>query len=104
MQALIVVPRKQRTDYLYSTVFTIILYTSGAFKSISKSYVWYILAGFILACGIWHATHIKLTTKREFMAIEKSWKTRIGGWVFEQQYGIPAPSPNRDQGLDIEAM
>ncbi|EDR03176.1 uncharacterized protein LACBIDRAFT_331867 [Laccaria bicolor S238N-H82] len=86
------------------TVFTIILYTSGAFKSISKSYVWYILAGFILACGIWHATHIKLTTKREFMAIEKSWKTRIGGWVFEQQYGIPAPSPNRDQGLDIEAM
>ena len=102
---LILVPREQRANYYYnSTLFTLILVSSDTFKSISQSYVWYVLAGFIFACGIWHAAHIKLITKREFMVIEKSWKTRIGGWVFEQQYGIPAPSLNRDEGLDIEAM
>ena len=81
-----------------------ILISYDAFKSVSESYIWYVLAGLILACGIWHATHIRLTTKRELVAIEKSWKTRIDGWVFEQQYGIPAPSLNRDQDIDIEAM
>lgn len=71
------------------------------FRSVSESRVWFLLAGFFYIFGMSHASYILLTSDRHRLAAEKSWETRIDGWVFEQQYAISTPSP---KCLEIEAM
>jgi len=71
---------------------------------VPESSMWYVLAGLLLVLGISQATYVTLTTKPEVEAIEKSWKRRIDGWVFEQQYAIPKPLSSMDRGLAVEAM
>ncbi|KIK01726.1 hypothetical protein K443DRAFT_132169 [Laccaria amethystina LaAM-08-1] len=60
----------------------------------------------LLVFGTSHAAYIMLTTKRDVEAIQKSWKRRIDGWVFERQYAIPTLKffSESDRGLTIEVM
>jgi len=74
------------------------------FRFVSESRVWYLLAGLFYVFGMSHALYITFTSKRDRKAIEKSWKTRIDGWVFEQQYAISTPLLSRDECLEIEAV
>ncbi|KIK01688.1 hypothetical protein K443DRAFT_122294 [Laccaria amethystina LaAM-08-1] len=69
-----------------------------------ESRVWLLLAGLLNVIGMSHALYILFTSDRDREAFEKSWKTRIDGWVFEQQYAISTPLPSRSKCLEIEAV
>lgn len=63
-----------------------------------------VFIGLLLSVGILH-TYITLTTKRDNEAIERSWRARINGWVFEQQYVTSAVSEGDwDRGFEMEVM
>ena len=80
----------------------LLLLSHKFFRFVSESRVWFLLAGLLYVFGTSHAYFIMFTADRRRKAFEKSWKTRIDGWVFEQQYAISTPSP--DKCLEIEAM
>lgn len=82
----------------------LLLLSHEFFRFVSESRVWFLLAGLLYVFGILHALYIIFTSDRDREAIEKSWKTRIDGWVFEQQYAISTPLLGRDKSLEIEAM
>jgi hypothetical protein len=102
---------KQNTDPCHDSIYLtyyaslfLILNGDESLTPESGSPVWlYILAGLLLVFGTSHAAYIMLTTKRDVEAIQKSWKRRIDGWVFERQYAIPTLKffSESDRGLTI---
>jgi hypothetical protein len=70
-----------------------------------ESHLIWILISLLFVFGALHASYILLSTKRDNEAIEKAWRARINGWVFEQQYVTSAVSEGGvDSGLQIEVM
>ena len=82
----------------------LLLLSHKFFRFVSESRVWFFLAGLLYVFGMWHAHYITFASDRHRKGFEKSWKTRIDGWVFEQQYAISTPPPSRDKCFEIEAM
>lgn len=72
---------------------------------LSENYKMCIFIGLLLGIGLLHTSYIILTTKRDNEAIERSWRARINGWVFKQQYVTPAVSEGDwDRGFEMEVM
>ena len=72
---------------------------------LSENYKMCVFIGLLLSVGILHTSYITLTTKWDNEAIERSWRARINGWVFEQQYVTSAVSEGDwDQGFEMEVM
>ena len=70
-----------------------------------ENYLLWILISLLFVFGVLHGSYILLATKRDNEAIEKSWRARINGWVFEQQYVTSAVSKGgMDSGLQVEVM
>jgi hypothetical protein len=86
--------------YIYGLFFS-----EGLGQPLSENYKICIFMSLLLGVGILHASYITLTTKRDNEAIERSWRARINGWVFEQQYVTSAVSEGGwDRGFEMEVM
>jgi len=105
---------KQNTDLCHDSIYLtfcaslfLILNKGESLTPESGSFFWlYILAGLLLVLGTSHAAYIMVIMKQDVEALEKSWKRRIDGWVFERQYAIPTLKffNELDRGLAIEVM